>query len=86
MLEPYCAIPGVTNCELVILDPTGNILIYFKVALMIGGILAIPMVTYQLLDVHLARLDAQGKALRLAVDTGDDCALSLSAWCFPGAS
>ena len=47
--EPYCRIPTVDNCELVILDPTGNILIYFKVALMIGGILSIPMVTYQML-------------------------------------
>ena len=49
LMEPYCRIPTVNNCELVILDPTGNILIYFKVALMIGGILSIPMVTYQLL-------------------------------------
>lgn len=47
LLEPYCGI--VSDCELVILDPTGNILIYFKVALMIGGILSIPLVTYQLL-------------------------------------
>ena len=47
--EPYCSIPSVNNCELIILDPTGNILIYFKVALMVGGILSIPMVTYQLL-------------------------------------
>ena len=47
--EPFCRIPSVDNCELVILDPTGNILIYFKVALMVGGILSIPMVTYQLL-------------------------------------
>ena len=46
LLEPYCAI--VSDCELVILDPTGNILIYFKVALMVGGILSIPLVTYQL--------------------------------------
>lgn len=47
--EPYCRIPSVSNCELIILDPTGNILIYFKVALMMGGILSIPMVTYQLM-------------------------------------
>ena len=47
--QPYCQIPSVNNCELIILDPTGNILIYFKVALMVGGILSIPMVTYQLL-------------------------------------
>ncbi len=47
--EPYCLIPTVDDCELVILDPTGNIIIYFKVALMVGGILAIPLMTYQLL-------------------------------------
>ena len=47
--EPYCNIESVDNCELVILDPTGNIMVYFRVALMIGGILSIPMVTYQLL-------------------------------------
>ena len=47
LLEPYCGI--VSDCELVILDPTGNILIYFKVALMVGGILSIPLVTYQLM-------------------------------------
>jgi len=47
LLQPYCGI--VSDCELVILDPTGNILIYFKVALMIGGILSIPLVTYQLM-------------------------------------
>ena len=49
LMQPYCDIPTVSDCELVILDPTGNILIYFKVALMVGGILSIPMVTYQLL-------------------------------------
>jgi sec-independent protein translocase protein TatC len=34
--------------DLVILDPTGSIVIYFRVALMSGAILAIPYVTYQL--------------------------------------
>lgn len=34
--------------ELVILDPTGSIVIYFRVALMSGAILAIPYITYQL--------------------------------------
>ncbi|MCY4145636.1 MAG: twin-arginine translocase subunit TatC [Chloroflexi bacterium] len=47
LLQPYRDI--VADSELVILDPTGNIFIYFKVALMVGGILSIPMVTYQLL-------------------------------------
>ena len=46
---PFCRIPTVDNCELTILDPTGTIIVYFRVALMIGGILSIPMVTYQVL-------------------------------------
>lgn len=59
--EPYCRIPSVSNCELVILDPTGNILIYFKVALMVGGILSIPMVTYQLMMFILPGLTRKEK-------------------------
>ncbi len=59
--EPYCKIPTVDNCELVILDPTGNIMIYFRVALMVGGILAIPMVTYQLLMFILPGLTRKEK-------------------------
>ncbi len=59
--EPYCGIPTVNNCELVILDPTGNILIYFKVALMVGGILSIPMVTYQFLMFILPGLTRKEK-------------------------
>ena len=59
--EPYCRIPSVNSCELVILDPTGNILIYFKVALMVGGILSIPMVTYQLLMFILPGLTRKEK-------------------------
>ena len=59
LLEPYCAI--VSDCELVILDPTGNILIYFKVALMVGGILSIPLVTYQMLMFILPGLTSKEK-------------------------
>jgi sec-independent protein translocase protein TatC len=59
LLEPYCAI--VSDCELVILDPTGNILIYFKVALMVGGILSIPLVTYQLMMFILPGLTRKEK-------------------------
>ncbi len=59
--EPFCRIPEVDNCELVILDPTGNILIYFKVVLMLGGIISIPMVTYQLLMFILPGLTRKEK-------------------------
>lgn len=49
--QPYCLIRDaqLQSCELMIIDPTGTIMVYFRVALMIGGILSIPMVTYQLL-------------------------------------
>jgi sec-independent protein translocase protein TatC len=47
--QPYCMIRGQQSCELLIIDPTGTIMVYFRVALMIGGILSVPLVTYQLL-------------------------------------
>ncbi|MGQ9887817.1 MAG: twin-arginine translocase subunit TatC [Aggregatilineales bacterium] len=37
------------ECKLVTLGPTGGVVAYFRVGLMIGGIIAIPMITYQLL-------------------------------------
>ena len=57
--DPYCLIDGITDCQLVILNPTDNIIIYFKVALMVGGILSIPMVTYQLLMFILPGLTSK---------------------------
>lgn len=42
LVEPY-------EQELVVLGPTGSIVSYFKVALLIAGILTIPLTTYQLL-------------------------------------
>ena len=33
----------------IVLDPTGGVVQYFRVALMVGGILSIPVITYQLL-------------------------------------
>ncbi len=40
---------NIDDCELVILGPTEGIVQYFKVALMIGGVLAIPVTTYQVM-------------------------------------
>jgi len=42
LLQPY-------GREVQILDPTGSVTNYFRVALMMGGIIAIPLITYQLL-------------------------------------
>lgn len=59
--EPYCMIRDTQSCELLIIDPTGTIIVYFRVALMIGGILSIPMVTYQLLMFILPGLTKREK-------------------------
>lgn len=54
--EPFCRIiegaiveGSDASCRFQVLDPTGNIMVYFRVALLIGGILAIPMITYQVM-------------------------------------
>jgi sec-independent protein translocase protein TatC len=59
--QPYCIIRDaqLQSCELLIIDPTGTIMVYFRVALMIGGILSIPMVTYQLLMFILPGLTSK---------------------------
>ncbi len=59
--QPYCMIRGVQSCELLIIDPTGTIIVYFRVALMIGGILSIPMITYQFLMFILPGLTKREK-------------------------
>lgn len=59
--EPYCLIRGDQTCELQILDPTGSVMVYFRVALMVGGILSIPMVTYQVLMFVLPGLTKREK-------------------------
>jgi sec-independent protein translocase protein TatC len=45
--QPFCDLAS--DCTFQLLDPTGGIIIYFRVALLIGGILSIPMVTYQVM-------------------------------------
>jgi sec-independent protein translocase protein TatC len=47
--------------KLTILDPTGSVVIYFRVALMSGAILAIPYITYQLLMFIMPGLKQQEK-------------------------
>jgi len=44
-----------------VLGPTGGVVAYFRVALMIGAILAIPMITYQLLMFVLPGLNGREK-------------------------
>ncbi len=48
--QPYCElVTQAENCRLVTLGPTGNVVVYFRVSLLVGAILAIPVITYQLL-------------------------------------
>jgi sec-independent protein translocase protein TatC len=48
--QPYCqVVEAAASCELKILDPTGGVMEYFRTALLIGGILSIPILTYQIM-------------------------------------
>lgn len=48
--EPYCRVVELpSDCELKILDPTGGVTEYFRAALLVGSILAIPAITYQVM-------------------------------------
>src|SRR5262249_25614779 len=44
-----------------VLGPTGGVVAYFRVALLVGGILAIPVITYQLLAFVLPGLTSKEK-------------------------
>lgn len=47
---PYCRLVDIEQeCQLIVLGPTGGIVAYFRVALMVGGALAIPLITYQIM-------------------------------------
>lgn len=62
MQGPYCQIvPTVEDCRLQSLGPTENVVSYFRVSLMLGGALAIPVITYQLLMFILPGLTRKEK-------------------------
>lgn len=48
LLHPYARLYP-EGRDLVVLGPTGSVVSFFKVSLMLGGIFAIPVITYQLL-------------------------------------
>jgi sec-independent protein translocase protein TatC len=59
---PYCQIvETASQCELKILDPTGNVTEYFRVALLVGAILSVPIVTYQIMLFTLPALTPSEK-------------------------
>ncbi len=49
LLSPYANVNPEETQQLVVLGPTGAVVTYFKVALMIGGIIGVPVITYQIL-------------------------------------
>ena len=49
------------NAQILNIEPTGNVVIYFRIALMSGGIIAIPFITYQLLMFILPALEPNEK-------------------------
>ena len=58
LLQPY-------GRTVQILDPTGSVTNYFRVALMVGGILAIPLITYQLMMFIIPGLTNREKRIVL---------------------
>lgn len=62
---PYCQIRAPESCEFVILGPTGGVVSYFRVALMLGAIIAIPMMTYQAMMFIMPGLTAKERRLVL---------------------
>lgn len=64
--QPYCElVDAVGDCRLVVLGPTGNIVVFFRVALMLGGIIAMPLMTYQVMMFILPALKRSEKRLVL---------------------
>ncbi len=49
LLEPYRAINDEEARRLLVLGPTGAIVSYFRVALLLGGIIGVPVITYQIM-------------------------------------
>lgn len=49
LLGPYRAINPDEAQRLLVLGPTGAVISYFRVALMLGGIVAVPIITYQIM-------------------------------------
>ncbi|MBZ0300290.1 MAG: twin-arginine translocase subunit TatC [Anaerolineae bacterium] len=47
--NPDTVVIDLNNCRFQTLGPTGGVVAYFRVALLLGGIIAVPMITYQLL-------------------------------------
>ncbi len=49
----------------IVLGPTGGVVAYFRIALMVGGIIAIPVITYQLLSFIIPGLTSKERRFLL---------------------
>jgi sec-independent protein translocase protein TatC len=64
--QPYCQlVESQEECQLVVLGPTGTIVVYFRVSLMLGAIFAMPLMTYQVMMFILPALKRSEKRLVL---------------------
>lgn len=64
LVKPYCdLVESLENCRLVSLGPTGSVVAYFRVSLTVGGIIAIPVITYQLMMFVLPALTRKEKRM-----------------------
>lgn len=59
LIQPY-------GQRLQIIDPTGNVVAFFRVSLMIGAILSIPITTYQLLNFIIPGLTRKERRILLS--------------------
>jgi sec-independent protein translocase protein TatC len=61
---PYCqVVSNADECRWQTLDPTESVVVYFRVSLMMGGIIAIPVITYQLMMFILPGLTPKEQRL-----------------------
>jgi sec-independent protein translocase protein TatC len=65
LVAPYCASVPDGDCRLNSLGPTGSVVAYFRVALLVGGVIAIPVITYQLLMFVVPGLTRKEKRILL---------------------
>ena len=65
LLTPYADLYP-EGRDLVVLGPTGAVVSYFRVSLLVGGIIAIPMITYQILAFIVPGLTRKERRYLLA--------------------
>lgn len=61
MRTPFCNLG--TDCRFQTIDPTGSVMIYFQVALLLGGIIAIPVISYQFMAFIVPGMTAKERRI-----------------------